>query len=156
MKLKGLLLIISILFFISCDFIAAGSNLMAERYSFSVSRDKLDQRLVKFNTEQILSYQDSLFIVMDYNPHYKVGKVIDVFNGDVYKVLILLNDSMERELLLIGVYNDSGYSHIINDEPRSKEEIRQRKSVMHNFETRILDKLGLSYKHTGNRMLRRF
>ncbi|QRQ61114.1 hypothetical protein [Sphingobacterium multivorum] len=143
-----LLLLSSFLF--SCDFIAAGSNLMAERYKFEVTQDSLIKKITAYNEKSI---QDSVFKISDKNPSFYRGYINDIENNDIYWVLIPVASDAPTELLLISVENRvSGKIIIVNQEPKLEKEINSRKIVVKNFKNRVLDKIGLKYKHTGNAM----
>lgn len=54
--------------------------------------------------------------------------------------------------MLISVKNRDGRVIGINHKPENKEEIIVRKTVIKNFENRILNNLSLKYHHLGNAM----
>jgi hypothetical protein len=58
----------------SCDFIAAGSNLMAERYEFDVTQDSLIKKITAYNN---MTLQDSLFKIGTDSPYFYEGYVND-------------------------------------------------------------------------------
>lgn len=129
-----ILILLSGFLFTSCDFIAAGSNLMAERYEFDVT-------------------QDSLFKIGTDSPYFYKGYVNDEKNNDIYWVLIPVPADSPTELLLLSVENkQSGERKHVNNKPENEAEIRDRKIAVENFKNRVLDNLGLRYKHTGNAM----
>ncbi|MGJ1226295.1 MULTISPECIES: hypothetical protein [Sphingobacterium] len=137
-------------FFSSCDFIAAGSNLMAERYEFDVTQDSLIKKITAYNN---MTLQDSLFKISANSPYFYKGYVNDEKNNDIYWVLIPVPADPPTELLLLSVENkQSGERILVNNKPENKTEIRDRKIAIENFKNRVLDNLGLRYKHTGNAM----
>ncbi|WP_343555618.1 hypothetical protein [Sphingobacterium sp.] len=136
--------------FTSCDFIAAGSNLMAERYEFDVTRDSLIKKITAYNN---MTLQDSLFKIGTDSPYFYKGYVNDEKNNDIYWVLIPVPADSPTELLLLSVENkQSGERKHVNNKPENEAEIRDRKIAIENFKNRVLDNLGLRYKHTGNAM----
>lgn len=145
-----ILLLILTSFFFSCDFIAPGSNLMAERYEFEVTQDSLIKKITAYNE---MSIQDSVFKISNNNPSFYRGYINDIKNKDIYWVLIPVPSDPPTELLLISVENkESEKIIIVNQEPNTDKEINTRKIVLNNFENRVLDKIGLKYNHTGNAM----
>ncbi len=134
----------------SCDFIAAGSNLMAERYEFDVTQDSLIKKITAYNK---MNLQDSLFKIGTDSPYFYEGYVNDEKNNDIYWVLIPVPADPPTELLLLSVENkQSGERIIVNSKPENEEEIRNRKIAITNFQKRVLDNMGLQYNHTGNAM----
>ncbi|GGH33122.1 hypothetical protein FAZ19_23645 [Sphingobacterium alkalisoli] len=154
LKVIAISMISSILtLYTSCDFIAAGSNLMAERYEFEISRDSIMQTLMNFNAKQIASFKDSIFRVGKGDPYFYEGYAINFSHNEIYYLSIPIASSRSHELLLISVRNiQSGEIFIINKEPNSKHEITLRKTIIKNFEQRVLDKLGVWYVNKGNAM----
>lgn len=137
-------------FFASCDYIAAGSNLMAERYEFDVTQDSLIKKITAYNK---MNLQDSLFKIGTDSPYFYEGYVNDEKNNDIYWVLIPVPADSPTELLLLSVENkQSGERKHVNNKPENEAEIRDRKIAIENFKNRVLDNLGLQYKHTGNAM----
>ncbi len=137
-------------FFASCDYIAAGSNLMCERYEFDVKQDSLIKKITAYNN---MTLQDSLFKIGTDSPYFLKGYVNDEKNNDIYWVLIPVPADSQTELLLLSVENkQSGERKHVNNRPENEEEIRDRKIAIENFKNRVLDNLGLRYKHTGNAM----
>lgn len=53
-----ILILWSVFLLTSCDFIAARSNLMSERYEFDVTQDSLIKKITAYNN---MTLQDSLF-----------------------------------------------------------------------------------------------
>lgn len=134
----------------SCDFIAAGSNLMAERYEFDVTQDSLIKKITAYNN---MTLQDSLFKIGTDCPYFYEGYVNDEKNNDIYWVLIPVPADPPTELLLLSVENkQSGERKHVNNKPENEAEIRDRKIAIENFKNRVLDNLGLRYKHTGKAM----
>jgi len=145
----GILILLSG-FFSSCDFIAAGSNLMAERYEFEITQDSLIKKITAYNN---MNLQDSLFKIGTGNPYFYEGYINDLKNNDIYWVLIPVPSDPPTELLLTSVENkQSGEITPVNSKPKSEKEISDRKIAMENFKKRVLDNIGLRYKHTGNAM----
>lgn len=137
-------------FFSFCDFIAAGSNLMAERYEFEITQDSLIKKITAYNN---MNLQDSLFKIGTGNPYFYKGYINDLKNNDIYWVLIPVPPTPPTELLLISVENkQSGEITPVNSKPKNEEEISDRKIAIENFKKRVLDNIGLQYKHTGNAM----
>lgn len=137
-------------FFCSCDFIAAGSNLMAERYEVEITQDSLIKKITAYNN---MNLQDSLFKIGTGNPYFYKGYINDLKNNDIYWVLIPVPSDPPTELLLISVENkQSGEITLVNSKPKNEKEISDRKNAMENFKKRVLDNIGLQYKHTGNAM----
>jgi len=136
--------------FSSCDFIAAGSNLMAERYEFEITQDSLIKKITAYNN---MNLQDSLFKIGPGNPYFYEGYINDPKNNDIYWILIPVGPDPPTELLLISVENkQSGDITPVNSKPKNEEEIGDRKITIENFKKRILDNIGLQYKHSGNAM----
>lgn len=148
------LIILSIFIVVAygCDFIAAGSNLMAERYKFEVSKDSLMHRISLFNASQNEELKDSIFNIDKNSPYFYRGHIYDNKNGERYFVLIPTPAESDTELLLISVISDEDQVIVVNREPENKEEIKIRKTVIKNFEDRILNNLNLKYDHLGNAM----
>lgn len=147
-----IILSICIVVVYGCDFIAAGSNLMAERYKFEVSKDSLMHRIRLFNASQNGESKDSTFKIDKNSPYFYQGYIYDGKNGERYFVLIPTPNESDTELSLISVGGREGQVIGINHEPENKEEIRIRKTVIKNFEDRILNNLNLKYDHLGNAM----
>ncbi|QIH34164.1 hypothetical protein [Sphingobacterium sp. DR205] len=147
-----ILLLILNSFFFSCDFIAAGSNLMAERYKFEVSKDSLMHRIILFNVSQDSESQDYIFKIDKNSPYFYKGYIYDNKNSESYLVLIPTPSESDTELLLISITDREGQVIGINHEPENKEEIKVRKTVIKNFEDRILNNLNLKYVRLGNAM----
>lgn len=83
-----LLLTLIIIIINACAFIAAGSNLMAERYQFEISKDSLTQRIKLFNASQNSKSQDSIFKIDKDSLYFYEGYIDDDKNGESYFVLI--------------------------------------------------------------------
>lgn len=147
-----ILSILIVLLIYGCDFIAAGSNLMAERYKFEVSKDSLMHRIRLFNASQNGELQDSIFKIDKNSPYFYKGYIYDNKNGERYLVLIPTPSESDTELLLISVRSREDQVIGVNHEPENKEEISVRITVIKNFEDRILNNLNLKYNRLGNAM----
>jgi len=100
-----------------------------------------------------MTLQDSLFKIGTDSPYFYKGYVNDEKNNDIYWVLIPVPADSPTELLLLSVENkQSGERKHVNNKPENEAEIRDRKIAIENFKNRVLDNLGLRYKHTGNAM----
>jgi len=143
-----------VFWFLIRDYLVSGSNVMAERYEFKVSKDSLMKVVTNFNNRQTDNGDDTIFkIDTANNPYFYKGFVFTPIYEERYLVLVPVGERGATELLLISVIDVKTDSVIgINHRPENKEEIRLRKMVIKNFEERVLDHLGLPYKHVGNAM----
>ena len=145
--------ILASFFFSTCDYVAPGSNLMAERYEFDVSKDSLMRKIKQFNINRNGPSRDSLFKIDKNSPYFYEGYIDDPERKERYLVLIPTPSPPPTELLLISVKNIVSNEIIgVNHAPENEEEITKRKLVIFNFQNRILENLGLKYSHTGNAM----
>lgn len=143
--------------FIGCDFFAAGSNLMAERYEYEVSKDSLMQKINSFNILNGVKLEGLGFKIDKISPYFYEGTIYDHSTDESYFVLIPTPTESPTELLLVSLKdNKSGKIVVINQEPSSGQEIADREVVIKKFEVRILDKLGLKYRHTGNALNKKY
>lgn len=142
-----------VFWFLIRDYLVSGSNVMAERYEFKVSKDSLMKVITNFNNQQTANQIDSVFFVDKGRPYFYEGYILDQRNNEKYIVLIPTPPGEPIELLLISVEDMSTEEYsIVNHRPENKEEIGLRKMVIKNFEERVLVQLGLPYKHVGNAM----
>ncbi|MVZ65367.1 hypothetical protein GQF61_05830 [Sphingobacterium sp. DK4209] len=143
--------------FIGCDYFAAGSNLMAERYEYEVSIDSLIQKINTFNILNGVKLEESAFKIDKNSPYFHQGTIYDHSTDESYLVLIPTPIESPTELLLVSLKdNKSGKIVGVNQEPSNNQEIIDRGAVIRKFEDRILDKLGLEYHHTGNAMNKKY
>ncbi|MFD2970118.1 hypothetical protein [Sphingobacterium bambusae] len=143
-----------VFWFLIRDYLVSGSNVMAERYEFKVSKDSLMKVITDFNNLQTGNGDDTIFKVdTANNPYFYKLLVFTPIYEERYLVLVPVGEREATELLLISVIDVKTDSVIgINRRPENKEEIRVRKMVIKNFEERVLDHLGIHYKHVGNAM----
>ncbi|MVZ65371.1 hypothetical protein GQF61_05850 [Sphingobacterium sp. DK4209] len=143
--------------FIGCDYFAAGSNLMAERYEYEVSKDSLMQKINTFNILNGVKLEGHTFKISKNNPNFYRGTIYDHGTDESYIVLIPKPIEPPTSLLLVSLIdNKSGKIIIVNQKPSNNQEIIDRGVVIRKFEDRILDKLGLEYHHTGNAMNKKY
>ncbi|MFD2970119.1 hypothetical protein [Sphingobacterium bambusae] len=151
-KIAGAIGVI-VFWFLIRDYLVSGSNVMAERYEFKVSKDSLMKVVTNFNDRQTGTQVDSVFFIDKGNPNFYEGYALSSRDQDSYLVMIPVAEGRETELQLISVTNLQTDSTIgVNHRPENKAEVRLRKMVIKNFEERVLDHLGLPYKHVGNAM----
>lgn len=157
-KIKILIISIFLLgIVVGCDYFAAGSNLMAERYEYQVSKDSLMQKINIFNSANGVKLEESTFKIDKNSPYFYEGTIYDQSTDESFFVLIPTPNESPTELLLVSLKdNKSGEIVGVNQEPSNAKEIAERKSVIKKFETRILDKLGLVYHHTGNALNKKY
>lgn len=131
---------------------------MAEVYELNIYRDSLKTVISHFNGQQDSTLKDSVFKIDERtNPYIYVGNIIDRENSNKYYFAISYLSVYPTELKLFSVENTmTGDFIIINDKPRNRSEIKQRKLAMQQFEERILKKLNIPYVHKGNAMLKKY
>lgn len=143
--------------FIRCDYFAAGSNLMAERYDYEVSNDSLMKKIDAFNILNDVKFEGPTFKISENNPNFYRGTIYDHCTDESYIVLIPKPIEPPTSLLLVSLIdNKSGKIIIVNQKPSNNQEIIDRGVVINKFEDRILDKLGLKYHHKGNALNKKY